>query len=98
IVQITNTPEGEYSPGVMPDGTRFSVVRVEAGGTQRLWSFALDGSDPKGVLNDVKTVGYYAWVDNATVALYVLGGDGNPSTLQVADVSTGKATVVTERI
>ena len=28
-------------------GTRFSVIRVERDSTQRLWSFALDGSDPQ---------------------------------------------------
>jgi WD40-like Beta Propeller Repeat len=98
IVRVTNTPESEYSPGVTPDGKRIAVVRVEAGGTQRLWSFASDGTDPRVVLSDVKPVGYYAWVDDTTVALFILGQDGKPPTLQVADVSTGKATLVAERI
>jgi hypothetical protein len=37
IRRVTHTPEGEYSPTVMPDGKHISVVRVEADGTQRLW-------------------------------------------------------------
>src|SRR6185503_5120037 len=40
--RVTSTPESEYSPTVYSDGTRFSVVRVEADSTQRLWSFQLD--------------------------------------------------------
>ena len=45
--QITNTPESEYSPMLMPDGKNISVVRVEADGTQRLWKFPLNGGQPE---------------------------------------------------
>ena len=78
--RLTNTPESEYSPTVMPGGTRFSVVRVERDSTQRLWSFALDGSDPQLVLRVLKPVGYHAWLDAFRLAAYVLG---TPSTLHV---------------
>ena len=91
VSQLTRTPESEYSPTVTPDGTHFSTVRVEADGTQRLWRFAMDGSDPSLVLADVKPVGYHVWVDDRTLVLYVLG---QPATLQVADTATGTATVV----
>jgi hypothetical protein len=85
--RVTKTPEGEYSPAVTPDGRHISVVRVEADKTQRLWQFTLDGTTPELVLKDVKPVGYYAWADDHTLALYVLG---QPATLQVADTRTGK--------
>jgi Tol biopolymer transport system component len=78
--RLTNTPESEYSPTVMPGGTRFSVVRVERDSTQRLWSFALDGTDPQLVLRALKPVGYHAWLDAFRLATYVLG---TPSTLHV---------------
>jgi hypothetical protein len=95
ISRVTQTPESEYSPAVMPDGAHISVVRVEADGTQRLWSLIPSG--PKIslslVLPDVKPVGYYAWVDDRTVALYVLGDPGQPATLQIADTQTGKTEV-----
>jgi Tol biopolymer transport system component len=92
ITRLTHTPESEYSPGTTPDG-RLSVVRVEADGTQRLWSFTIDGRDPHVLLERVKPVGYYAWADDHTVALYVLGAAGTdqPSTLQLADTRTGDA-------
>ncbi len=91
ISRVTQTPESEYSPTVMPDGKGISVVRVEADGTQRLWSVVPSG--PKIelalVLTDVKPVGYHAWIDDRTVALYVLGERGQPGTLRVADITTG---------
>ena len=86
--RLTNTPESEYSPTVTPDGAHMSVVRVEADGAQRLWRFTLDGRDPEIVLENVKPVGYHAWCDDHTLALFVLG---QPATLQIADTRTGKA-------
>ena len=88
IRQVTHTPESEYSPAVMPDGEGISVVRVEADGTQRLWAFARDGSAPRLVLEDVAPVGYYAWGDDHTLVLFVLG---DPPTLRIADTRTGLA-------
>ena len=40
------------------------------------------------MLADVKPVGYHAWADDHTLALFVLG---QPATLQLADTRTGKA-------
>ena len=88
---VTNTPESEYSATVTPDGVHISVIRVEADKTQRLWKFPLAGGDPSLVLTDVKPVGYHAWLDANTVAMFVLG---EPPTLQVGDVRTGKAEIV----
>jgi hypothetical protein len=101
--QLTSTPESEYSPTVTPDGAHFSTVRVEADGTQRLWRFTMAGQDASLVLADVKPVGYHAWVDASTVALFILGqpqGQANaqPATLQLADITTGKARVVASNI
>jgi len=93
--QIVATSESEYSPTVMPGGSRFSVVRVEADSTQRLWSFAMDGSDPQLVLPGIAPVGYHAWLSETRVALFVLG---SPATLQLADLTTGDAWVVAEDI
>ena len=89
--QITNTPESEYSPTLMPDGKSISVVRVEADGTQRLWKFPLAGGTPSLILEKIKPVGYHLWVDDDTLALFVLG---KPNTLQLVDLPTGKAEVI----
>src|SRR3954451_11192316 len=93
--RVTNTPEAEYSATVTPDGTHISVIRVEADGTQRLWRFTLDGQQPELVLDRVKPVGYHAWADDHTLALFVLG---QPATLQLADARTGDAEVIARGI
>ena len=91
--QITNTPESEYSPTVMPDGKSISVVRVEADGTQRLWRFPLAGGTPSLILEKIKPVGYHLWIDDHTLALFILG---KPNTLQIVDTRTEKAETVAE--
>jgi dipeptidyl aminopeptidase/acylaminoacyl peptidase len=98
VTQVTKTPESEYSPIVTPDGKTFSVIRVEADGTQRLWRFDLDGSNPRLVLTDVKPVGYHVWVDATHLLLFVLGGQGQPNTLQFADTTTGRTAVIDTNI
>jgi len=94
--QITNTPESEYSPTLMPDGKNISVVRVEADGTQRLWKFPQNGGQPSLILANIKPVGYHLWIDNHTLALFILGAKGKPNTLQIVDVQSEKAEVVAE--
>lgn len=95
ISRVTTTPESEYSATVMPGGTRFSVIRVEKDSTQRLWSFALDGSDPKLVIASLKPVGYHAWLDANTLAMFVLG---SPNALVLGDLRTGKMDTVARGI
>ena len=93
LSQVTNTPEAEYSPLVTPDGRHISVIRVEGDGTQRLWRFTIEGTQPELVLRDVKPVGYHAWADANTLAVFVLGQQGQPATLQVADAKTGQSQI-----
>ena len=93
---VTRTqPESEYSATPIPGQDRFSVVRVEADSTQRLWSFAIDGSDARVVLSNIKPVGYHAWLDANRLALFVLG---TPATLQIADVRYGTTHTVARNI
>ena len=80
--RVTSTRESEYSPAPMPGGARFSVIRVERDSTQRLWSFALDGSDPQLLLPNLAPVGYHAWLGPNRLAAFVLG---TPPTLHVVD-------------
>jgi WD40 repeat protein len=91
--QVTKTPESEYSATLMPDGRSISVVRVEADGTQRLWRFPLAGGEPSLILERIKPVGYHLWIDDHTLALFILG---KPNTLQLVDTRTEKAETIAE--
>jgi hypothetical protein len=72
-LSLTHNLTSEYSPTSIPASDRFSVVRVEADSTQRLWSFAADGSDPQLLLPDVPGVGYHVWGEASELLLFVLG-------------------------
>jgi hypothetical protein len=85
VARVTTTVESEYSPTVTPDGQGISVIRVERDQTQRLWRFTREGGRPTLVFEDIKPVGYHAWLDDRTVVMFVLG---QPATLQVADTVT----------
>ncbi|HEX7121457.1 MAG TPA: hypothetical protein VF178_03730 [Gemmatimonadaceae bacterium] len=93
VTRVTTTsPESEYSPTLMPGGDALSVVRVERDSTQRLWRVPLGGGASTLVLEQVRPVGYHAWIDSSTVVLFVLG---SPNTLQLANVRTGRVDTVT---
>lgn len=93
--RMTQTTESEYSPTITPDGKYFSVIRVEADSSQRLWMFPLAGGKPELVLEAIKPVGYHVWADSKTLVLFVLG---TPNTLQVVDVPSQKAETITANI
>jgi Tol biopolymer transport system component len=105
VSQLTQTPENENSPTFLPaglgDAGGFSVVQSEmptapgAARVQRLWRFNAQGRSPQLILKDIQPVGYHAWVDADKVAMFVLG---QPNTLQLASVKTGKAEVLTKAI
>lgn len=85
--RLTDTPDGEYSPTVTPDGRFFSVIR-QVGELQHLWKFPLTGGTGSVVIDRVNPIGYHVWADEKTLVLFVLG---KPATLQIVDVATQKA-------
>jgi len=92
---VIATPESEYSAASTPDGNGYAVIRVEMDSAQRLWRFPWGGGTPSVILSDIKPVGYFAFLDVNTLALFVLG---SPNTLQIAETRTGKGTVVTTNV
>ena len=94
-VRLTESPESEYSPTVMPSGTGLSAVVVERDSTQRLWAFDLAGKPEGPLFEAIKPVGYHAWAGAETLYLFVLG---SPATLQRADLRTGQASDVARDI
>lgn len=84
--RVTQTaPESEYSATPMPDGRGFSVIRVEADSTQRLWAFAWDGAPGRVILPGLKPVGYHVWVGASAIGAFVLG---EPNALVLANPLT----------
>jgi hypothetical protein len=96
--QVTRTPAAsEYSPTVMPGDGTFSTIREDST-VQQLWRYGLDGSDRGGLLDAVQPVGYHAWVDQRTVAVFVVGDSLVPNRLVLADVVSGDTAVIAEDI
>ena len=94
--RVTSTsPESEYSATPIDGGRAIAVVRVERDSAQRLWRFPLDGGPPTVILERVRPVGYQAWADDHTLALFVLG---TPNTLQLADTRTGMSDTIATNI
>jgi hypothetical protein len=113
VTQLTQTAENENSPTYVPPGVgatgatgAFSVVQSEfdragnrpASPIQRLWRFNAAGKSPELMLSDINPVGYHAWIDSDRLVLFVLGAQGKPATLQIANVKTGKAEVVADNV
>ena len=95
VTQLTRTPENEYSALVTPDGKGFTTVR---GDKQELWRFDLDGTNPRLVYAHQGLIGYYVWIDGTRVAVYVLGANGSPATLQLVDTKARTAEVIEPNI
>ncbi len=95
--QVTATASSEFSPTLMPDGSHLSSVLIEEdGSTQRLWQYDFTYSkDRKVLLPETTGVGYHAWLDENTVALFIVG---DPLTLHVADLRTGNSVQIAENI
>ena len=89
--RITRTDLNEHAPTPVPGDRAFSVVRMEADSTQRIWRFTMEGMDGEVLLGNLNAVGYYAWGNETTVLLYVLD---QPPTVRIADVETGESQVV----
>jgi dipeptidyl aminopeptidase/acylaminoacyl peptidase len=102
VSQLTETALNENSPTYLPAGIGapggFSVVQTEPDRAQRLWRFNAQGRSPELVLTDIKPVGYHAWIDAERLVLFVLGQQGQPATLQIASVKTGRAEIAADNI
>lgn len=91
VVQVTQTPDNEYSPTLAPDGRTFTTIR---GAAQRLWRFTLDGGDAGLAWTHQGLIGYHVWVSSTQVATFILGAQRQPATLQLLDIRTGASDVI----
>lgn len=93
--KITATVEGEFSPNRTPDFFSFSAIRQEFRGLdtiQRLWQFPIDRkNNGKPVFKYTEKIGYYHWLSNSLVALYIVD---DPNYLAIANTGTDKLTPI----
>ncbi len=91
--RVTHTPDAsEFSPTPIPAQDAFSAIH-ERNGFQYLWRYGADGSELGPIFATAEPVGYHAWADERTVAMFILG---SPPTLQVGDALSGEIRVVAE--
>ena len=93
--KVTETPDGEFSPQLMPTRYQFSAIRQEISGRDtllRLWQFPTDRlSNGKPVFKYINGIGYYHWLNSAQVVIYIVD---NPSRLELAKTDTDETEVI----
>lgn len=92
---VNSNDESEYSPTPVPGRNALSVIEVEPDGKQKLWSIDIDSGEMERLLPNVEPVGYHAWINDDSVAMFILG---ETFTLQTAEIGDGGATVVANNI
>ena len=93
VEQVTRTDDAsEFSPTAIPGQDAFSAIH-ETRGLQYLWRYGTDGTGMGAIFATVEPVGYHAWADQRTAAMFVLG---DPPTLQVGDALSGEVRTVAE--
>ena len=71
---VLSSPESEYSPTPIPGQEAVSVIRVEPPDQlQRLWSIAIADGASELLMPNVEPVGYHTWLDEQSVAAFILG-------------------------
>ncbi|MBC7569924.1 MAG: hypothetical protein H7319_09355 [Spirosoma sp.] len=98
-IPVTQTPDSEYSPTVLPSRAHLScIVQRKATGDQDLVSYRL--SNPKQTELTLESqkmgkVGYQAWLNTQEAVVFVLG---SPPTMHYLNRKTGLDTVIARQI
>jgi len=92
--QLTFTPESEYSPTPLGDGS-FSTVRVDLEGVQHLWKIKPYPFQAKKVFDDITGIGYHEWLSENELALFIVG---EPHEMHIAQIDKGNSEKVAESI
>jgi Tol biopolymer transport system component len=85
--QLTNTPESEYSPNLIPDGKSISVVRVDKDSGQRFYTIPFNDLSSAHLIKGSDSIGYYCWLNDSSVAMFILG---DVMSLQILNTNTSE--------
>ena len=94
LKQITSTSTSEFSPTPLKAG-RFSTVRVEEDGTQRIWEINAKNNREMLLMPNVKAIGYHCWLNAKRLALFIVG---KPHELHIASKPENRSEKVAENI
>ncbi len=94
---LTQTSEREYSPTLTPDKQYISCVIQRDNGAQDLGKYPVQGGEALTIIDNM-VIGYYVWMDNSHVGLFVLGKEGKPHTLHYLRLPTKADTLIAENI
>lgn len=106
VTKLTNTTESEFSPIVTPDKKHFSTVRIEndADSTQRMWIFDYNSNTKKSqqtdatvLMENVKKIGYYRWITENVLSLFILNTSTSNS-LKLVDVRNPNPQMIADSI
>lgn len=98
VRQVTDTPQSEYSPTLLPDGKSFGCVREILGDqvNQKLFVYPLDqSSNGKNLLPNIPNVGYFSFLKNKEIALFLVEEN---SKLAVANSGNGETSFLSSNI
>lgn len=93
--QVTFTKTSEFSPTQIKKSPKFSMVKVEDDGTQRLWIDGLNNNIESLIMSKVKGIGYHTWLNNNKLALFIVG---KPHELHIANVRKNESYKIAENI
>ena len=86
VRRVTDTPENEFSPTLLPGGELLVVRWVADMSDGHLWLYSAAGRPRRAPAYDVSRVGYYAWADDRTLAVFV---NDSVQSFVLADAVTG---------
>jgi WD40-like Beta Propeller Repeat len=88
--EITNSPESEYSPQLIPGKEGYSTVRIDTDEMQRFWLLGNDGKEKDTPFN-IEAIGYNCWLNEDEVFFFIVGEEEKGGhQLAWGQIETGK--------
>ena len=87
--RVTSTPENEFSPMLLPGGELLAVRWAADMSDGHLWLFDAAGTPLRVHAGSVPRIGYYAWGDDGTLAVFV---NDSVQSFVLSDAATGAQT------
>jgi Tol biopolymer transport system component len=94
-IQMTNTPESEYSPAYSADRRFLTAVRVDADSGQRFYLMPLSDLYKSAEVYNSDSIGYGCILNDSMLAMFILG---RSNTLQLLNMKNSKRKLIASDI